>query len=141
MQFVFPITVLKHCFQFLLGLTNLPWEIEIKSYAKFCRGSKLHCGKHECHRFPEIYILNFKEHLFFWIICINKNIEIHWIIKYSLFQAPRKWRKQIKKSCEKTMQGLGRDRVVERGSIVSSTSFWYPCSQFHCPITFLTCLH
>ena len=34
----------KHCFQFLLGLTIAPREIEINAYANFCRDNKKYYG-------------------------------------------------------------------------------------------------
>ena len=40
----------KTCFQFLLGLMIVPWEIENNFYARFCGKNKLHCGKHESRR-------------------------------------------------------------------------------------------
>ena len=48
MHFVYPQKILhKHCFQFILGLTIVPREIENNAYAKLLGVNKVHYGQCE----------------------------------------------------------------------------------------------
>ena len=44
----------KHCFQFFLGVTVVPGEIEGNGYAKFCEVNKVHYGLSKNSEWPKI---------------------------------------------------------------------------------------